>query len=41
MPHGFLNYNSPMMGMKDECNEAINQGTKWLKDLAFSESVDF
>jgi len=23
MPHGFLNYNSPMMGMKDECNETI------------------
>lgn len=24
MPHGFLNYNSPFLGMKEECNVAIN-----------------
>lgn len=24
MPHGFLNYNAPMLGMKDESNECIN-----------------
>ena len=24
MPHGFLNYNAPMMGMREECNETIH-----------------
>lgn len=24
MPHGYLNYNSPLLGMKEESNEAIN-----------------
>ena len=24
MPHGFLNYNAPLMGMRDEANETIN-----------------
>ena len=24
MPHGFLNYNAPLLGMKEESNETIN-----------------
>ena len=24
MPHGFLNYNAPLMGMRDEVNLTIN-----------------
>ena len=24
MPHGYLNFNSPVLGMKEESNEAIN-----------------
>lgn len=24
MPHGYLNFNAPLLGMKDEANEAIN-----------------
>lgn len=30
LPHGFLNYNAPMLGMKDESNEAILQGSRWI-----------
>jgi hormone-sensitive lipase len=30
LPHGFLNFNAPLLGMKDECNEAIRQCQKWI-----------
>lgn len=33
MPHGFLNFNAPLLGMKDESNETIAQGARWLKEL--------
>ncbi len=33
MPHGFLGFNAPLLGMRDECNEAINQGAEWLKEM--------
>ena len=34
MPHGFLNYNFPIMGMKDEAMEGIKTGSKWLSELS-------
>ena len=33
MPHGYLNFNAPMLGMKDEANETINQCTKWMSEI--------
>lgn len=33
MPHGFLNYNSPFLGMKDEANLAINQAATWMQEI--------
>ena len=33
MPHGYLNYNSPLLGMREECNETINQCVIWLKSM--------
>ncbi|CDW87878.1 hormone sensitive [Stylonychia lemnae] len=33
MPHGFLNYNAPMLGMKEESNECISQCITWIKEL--------
>ena len=37
MPHGFLNYNVPLLGMKDEADETIRQGLAWIKDLALND----
>ena len=34
MPHGFLSYNIPMFGMRDESMQGILTGVKWLKELA-------
>eukprot|EP00347_Sterkiella_histriomuscorum_P000824 403374374 len=33
MPHGYLNYNAPLLGMKEESNETINQAKNWLKEM--------
>ena len=30
MPHGYLNFNAPLLGMRDECNETINQAKIWI-----------
>ncbi len=35
MPHGFLNYNSHVLGMRDESNETIYQCARWIKELIF------
>ncbi len=32
MPHGFLNYNAPFMGMKEESTQAIDQCANWIMD---------
>lgn len=37
MPHGFLNYNFPIMGMKEESMEGIKTGSKWLSELSESD----
>ncbi|TNV84405.1 hypothetical protein FGO68_gene3288 [Halteria grandinella] len=33
MPHGYLNFNAPMLGMKDEANETISQCIKWMSEI--------
>eukprot|EP00347_Sterkiella_histriomuscorum_P001768 403370757 len=33
MPHGYLNFNAPLFGMKEEANEAINFCKTWINDL--------
>jgi hypothetical protein len=33
MPHGFLSYNFPIFGMKNEALAGIKLGTAWLKEL--------
>jgi hypothetical protein len=33
MPHGFLSYNFPIWGMKEESMEGIKQGTLWIQEL--------
>lgn len=33
MPHGFLSYNFPMFGMREEAFEGIRVGSEWLKEL--------
>jgi len=33
MPHGFLSYNFPMFGMREEAAEGIRIGAEWLKEL--------
>lgn len=33
MPHGYLNFNAPLFGMKEEANEAINFCKNWINDL--------
>lgn len=40
MPHGFLNYNTPMLGMVDESNEGINQCARWLQDFILNTPED-
>lgn len=35
MPHGFLNFNSPLLGLKQEANETINQCATWMKDFIY------
>lgn len=40
MPHGFLNYNAPLLGMKEESNEGINQCSKWLLDFLLNDPED-
>jgi hormone-sensitive lipase len=37
MPHGFLSYNFPMFGMREEAQEAIRIGAEWLKELSETE----
>ena len=32
MPHGYLNYNAPLLGMREESNQTINQARDWLKE---------
>lgn len=39
LPHGFLNYNAPLLGMKDESNETIKQCSKWIKDFILNDPV--
>ena len=38
MPHGFLSYNFPIWGMRDESMEGIRVGTEWIKELFGEES---
>ena len=33
MPHGFLSYNIPIWGMREESQEGIRQGTLWFQEL--------
>ena len=33
MPHGFLSFNFPYFGMKEEAKEGIMDGAKLLKEL--------
>ena len=33
MPHGFLGFNAPLLGMKDECDEAIKDGANWMREM--------
>lgn len=33
MPHGYLNYNAPLLGMRTEVNETINQVKDWIKEM--------
>lgn len=33
MPHGFLSYNIPIFGMKEESLKGIELGTEWIVDL--------
>lgn len=33
MPHGYLNFNAPLFGMKEEANEAINFCKNWINEL--------
>ena len=33
MPHGFLNFNAPILGMKDEANETISQCISWMAEM--------
>jgi acetyl esterase/lipase len=33
MPHGFLNYNAPILGMREEANETIHQCARWLREI--------
>lgn len=40
MPHGFLNYNAPLLGMRDESNETILQCARWMQDIIFNEPED-
>jgi len=40
MPHGYLNYNAPLLGMKEESNEAINQCARWLNDFIYEKAED-
>ena len=41
MPHGFLSYNIPIWGMRDESMMGIRIGTEWILELfSLSESED-
>lgn len=40
MPHGYLNYNAPILGMKEESNEAINQCTQWIQQVLIDKPED-
>ena len=40
MPHGFLSYNIPMFGMRDEATEGILTGVKWIKELMGDADFD-
>jgi acetyl esterase/lipase len=31
MPHGFLNYNAMLLGMRDESNVTINKCAHWIR----------
>lgn len=33
MPHGFLSYNIPILGMKEESMAGIKLGSEWLREL--------
>ena len=33
MPHGFLSYNFPIFGMRDESMEGIKLGSEWIHEL--------
>jgi hypothetical protein len=33
MPHGFLSYNIPIWGMRNESMEGITVGNEWIKEL--------
>jgi acetyl esterase/lipase len=40
LPHGFLSYNAPLLGMRDESNEGINQCVRWIQDMILNEPED-
>jgi hypothetical protein len=40
LPHGYLNYNAPLLGMKDESNETIAQCGRWLQDFLLNDPED-
>jgi hypothetical protein len=33
MPHGFLSYNFPIWGMREESLEGIRLGTQWFREI--------
>jgi hypothetical protein len=33
MPHGFLSFNFPMFGMREESSEGIRVSGEWLREL--------
>jgi hypothetical protein len=40
MPHGFVSFNFPVFGMRDESLEGIRVAQEWLKELLEYEDND-
>ena len=40
MPHGFLNFNFPGFGLREEALEGIRVAQEWLKELLDYEDSD-
>jgi hypothetical protein len=40
MPHGFLSYNFPIWGMREESMAGIKQGSEWILELLHDDPPD-